>query len=153
MKEGVRLLTEYLTNIENYIIPFALVGLSVLLVGILLGVLLGRWVGRLESSKAFQLQIKEERSDAVKRSRAVLTGQINEQLAPYLPDFPGNPAEARFIGKPIDFILFSGLSQGAVDKVVFVEVKSLGSQLSSVERSLRDAILEGRVEWREYRIP
>lgn len=142
------MLTEYLTNIENYLFPFALVALSVLL-----GVLLGRWVGRLESSKAFQRQIKEERSDAVKRSRAVLTGQINEQLAPYLPDFPGNPAEARFIGKPIDFILFSGLSQGSVDKVVFVEVKSLGSQLSSVERSLRDAILEGRVEWREYRIP
>ncbi len=148
------MLTDLITNIENIITPLVLLVLVPgVLLGVFFGVVLGRRLGRLESSRAFDRQIKEERADAVKRSRAVLTGQINEQLAPYLPEFPGNPGEARFIGKPIDFILFSGLARGEVEQVVFIEVKSLGSQLSTVERSLRDAIIAGRVAWREYRIP
>ena len=55
----------------------------------------------------FNLLLKKERQDAIKRSRAVLGGQMVEQVSPYLPGFPCNPADARFIGKPIDFIGFS----------------------------------------------
>lgn len=93
------------------------------------------------------------RQDAVKRSRAVLSGQFSEQLAPYLPDFPWRPTEARFIGKPVDFIVFQGLDDGDVAQIVFVEVKSGGAQLSARERRVRDAVREKRVSWAEYRVP
>ena len=113
---------------------------------------LGMFIGRLRSEKFFTGRIEAERLDAVKRSRAVLGGQFSEQLSPYLPGFPADPTEARFIGKPVDFISFSGASKGSVDEVLFIEVKSGNAQLTSVERSLRNAIEKGKVRFVEYRV-
>jgi predicted Holliday junction resolvase-like endonuclease len=126
-----------------------LVGLMLLL----LGIKLGMYVGRLRAERQFASRIETERSDAVKRSRAVLGGQFSEQLSPFLPDFPGDPTEVRFVGKPVDFISFSGASRGLVDEVVFIEVKTGDSRQSAVERSLRKAIESGRVRYVEYRAP
>ena len=89
----------------------------------------------------------------MKKSRGVLAGQFAEQLAPYLPGFRWSPSEVRFLGKPIDFVVFRGLDEGRVDEVVFVEVKSGASTLSTPERRLRDAIKKRRVRWVEYRVP
>ena len=97
-------------------------------------------------------RIKYEREDAIKKSRAVLSGQISEQFAPYLEDFPFLPSETKFIGKPVDFIVFVGLDKKNVQKVVFVEVKTAKSHLSSVQKSLKDTIIQKNVEWFEFRI-
>jgi predicted Holliday junction resolvase-like endonuclease len=96
---------------------------------------------------------REVRKDAVKRSRAVLAGQFSEQLAPYLPGFDHDPNEVKFIGKPVDFIAFKGLSAQAIEEVVFVEVKSGNSKLSKTESSLKKAIENGNVSYQEYKIP
>jgi predicted Holliday junction resolvase-like endonuclease len=127
--------------------------LALFVAGLFLGLALGRRTGRLEAEQGLPDRLEAERDDAVKRSRAVVGGQVAEQLAPYLPDFPCDPGDARFVGKPIDFVCFSGASGGGVDEIVFVEVKSGGSGLSRVEKSVRDAIVAGRVRWVEYRIP
>ncbi|MFZ5627758.1 MAG: Holliday junction resolvase-like protein [Spirochaetota bacterium] len=94
-----------------------------------------------------------ERRAALAKSRQVIGGTFSEQLAPYLPDFPFDPTEARFIGKPVDFVVFRGLSAGAVDEVVFVEVKSGKSRLNRNETSIRQAVASGRVSFVEYRVP
>ena len=62
-----------------------------------------------------------------------------EQVAPFLRDSPKDlkALEARFIGKPIDFLIFKGMDEQHIDEVVFVEIKTGNSQLSSNERSLR----------------
>jgi predicted Holliday junction resolvase-like endonuclease len=114
---------------------------------------LGRRIGSLEAGRHMRKQEEGARGDAVKRSRAVLTGQIGEQLAPFLPGFPGDPADARFLGKPVDFIVFSGLSTGLPTEIVFVEVKSGEARLSATEKALKEAVLAGRVRWMEYRLP
>jgi predicted Holliday junction resolvase-like endonuclease len=92
------------------------------------------------------------RKDAVNQSRAVTRGQIYEQLVPYLPDFPFNPKDAQFLGRPVDFVVFDGLDEGEVRRVVFVEVKTGASTLTTRERRVRDAIRAGRVEWKELRV-
>ncbi len=93
------------------------------------------------------------RKDAVKRSRAVLGGQMLEQIAPFLPDFPCNPADARFIGKPVDFIAFPGLMENSkVSEVLLIEVKSGESKLNEREKEIRHAVEQGRVRYVEYRI-
>jgi predicted Holliday junction resolvase-like endonuclease len=92
------------------------------------------------------------RRDAVRRSMAVTVGKVHEQLVPWLPDFGFNPKDARFLGSPIDFVVFDGLDAGDVLRVVFVEVKTGGSDLSTRERRVRDAIRAGRVEWVEHRV-
>jgi predicted Holliday junction resolvase-like endonuclease len=93
------------------------------------------------------------RQDAIQRSLAVTTGKVYEQLVPYLPDFQFNPRDARFLGSPVDFVVFDGLSEGALRRVVFVEVKTGSADLSVRERRIRDAVRGGQVEWFEMRLP
>jgi len=101
----------------------------------------------------FSKRLKNERSDAIKRSRSVLNGQVTEQLAPYLPNFPALPSDAQFLGKPVDFVAFSGLSDSdTVDEILFIEVKTGSSALTAREKEVRKAIEEGRVRYVEYRI-
>jgi predicted Holliday junction resolvase-like endonuclease len=87
----------------------------------------------------------------IRQSRAVTTGKVAEQLAPHMQGFPLNPREARFLGSPVDFVVFDGLEDGAVRRVVFVEVKTGGATLSGRERLVRDAVRDRRVEWVEWR--
>ena len=91
------------------------------------------------------------RQDAIQRSLAVTAGKVYEQLVPYLPDFPFNPKDVRFLGSPVDFVVFDGLSDGQITRIVFVEVKTGGAELSTRERRVRDAVQEARVEWHELR--
>ncbi len=92
------------------------------------------------------------RSDAIKRSRSVLGGQLAEQVAPYLPGFPCNPADARFLGKPVDFVAFPGLTEdNKVQEVLLIEVKTGKSALSGREKEIKRAVAEGRVRYVEYR--
>jgi predicted Holliday junction resolvase-like endonuclease len=127
--------------------------LALLALGLWLGLRLGRRSGRLEAERGLPGRVAAERDDAVRRSRAVLGGLAAEQLAPWLPGFPFDPTEVRFVGKPVDFVAFVGASSGRIEEVVFVEVKSGNASASGVERSLRDAIRGGRVRWEEYRAP
>lgn len=96
---------------------------------------------------------KSLRSDAIKRSRAVIGGQVVEQVAPFLPNFPCNPADARFVGKPVDFVAFSGLAENdCVKEILLIEVKTGQSALSGREKEIKKAVEEGRVRYIEYRI-
>jgi predicted Holliday junction resolvase-like endonuclease len=135
------------------LVVVALVAAALLGLGLFLGLRLGRKSGRTEAEAELPDRLESERSDAVRRSRAVLGGLAAEQLAPYLPGFPFDPTEVRFVGKPVDFVAFVGSAAGRIEEVAFVEVKSGGAGLSPVERSLRDAVKGGRVRWVEYRAP
>jgi len=106
---------------------------------------------RLLFEKWKKAEEKKIRKDAASKSRATLTGKITEHFIPYLPDFPYNSQDARFMGAPIDFIVFDGMSEGEIKEVVLVEVKTNTSNLSKRERQLRDAVKEGRVKWKEVR--
>jgi predicted Holliday junction resolvase-like endonuclease len=97
---------------------------------------------------------KEIRKDSVNRSRSTLKGRISEQMAPLLPEFPYATADARFIGNPIDFVVFDGYTDakdGGGDRisVVLVEVKKGKGRLTREELLIRKAIEEGRVSWKE----
>lgn len=91
------------------------------------------------------------RQDAVQKSKAVISGKVAEQFVPFLPDFSYNPKDVRFIGSPVDLIVFHGLYDDEIKKIVFVEVKTGNSTLNTRERSLRDAVLNKNVEWLELR--
>ena len=115
--------------------------------GFLAGVFLGRLIQKLKDLSL----LKKQRKDAVKKSRAVIGGQVAEQLAPYLPEFPCNPGDVCFLGKPVDFIGFTGLTESdEIHEVMFIEVKTGQSKLNGHEKQLKDAIQKGRVRYVEY---
>lgn len=129
---------------------------SVIAIAIIIGIigyLIGYYISKFRRDRHWYGQIDAHRADAIARSRAVLAGHFSEQLAPYLPNFPFNPSECKFIGKPVDFIVFHGLDEKNVTGISFVEVKSGKSKLSGTEKTVKDAIENKRVQWVDYRVP
>ena len=76
-----------------------------------------------------------------KMSQSSIYGKTIEQLMPFVKDFPFPPERFRFIGNPIDGVAFLD------DRVVFVEMKFNKSELSPVQKKIKDAVQKGRVGW------
>jgi predicted Holliday junction resolvase-like endonuclease len=94
---------------------------------------------------------KQIREDAIFKSQAVTMGKVTEHFIPFLPEFNFNPQDARFIGSPIDFVVFDGLSEGDLRQITFVEVKSGSSTLTKRERWVRNVIQEGKITWMQVK--
>lgn len=132
-----------------WLIPFTL--------GIFLGIFLVYFYFKakiqLEVQKYIQEKIEQIKKETLERSRAVLKGKISEQLITLIPSFPYNPADARFLGNPIDYIIFDGYTQvkdnkeGKI-KIIFLDVKKGESaKLSRTEKAIEEAIKNKRVEF------
>lgn len=127
--------------------------LLIFLVTLIIITIISYKLGALIANRKWEKSLPEYRKEAIAQSRAVLSGQFSEQLAPYLPDFPYSPTECKFIGKPVDFIVFKGADEKNIEEISFVEVKSGSSKLSPQEKSLKSAIERGKVKFEEYRVP
>jgi len=92
------------------------------------------------------------RQDAINRSQSVILGKVTEHLIPFHQNFPFNPKEARFIGSPIDMIVFDGIDNEDVVDVYIIEIKTGNSSLSKRQRLIRNAIENNRVFWRELNV-
>ena len=93
---------------------------------------------------------KSIREQSIAQSQATITGKVTEHLSPYMPDFRYNPRDVRFIGSPVDLIVFDGLQDGSLQRLVLVEVKAgKTAGLTQRERQIRDAITSGNLplEW------
>ena len=99
--------------------------------------------------------LRDARRDATRRSRSVLGGRAGEQLLPLVPVFSDrfDPTDARFLGAPIDYVVFDGLCGGELREIVLVEVKTGGSKLNGNERAVQHAVQEGRVRFDLLRLP
>jgi predicted Holliday junction resolvase-like endonuclease len=81
-----------------------------LLLGIAIGIVIA-WLYFLVWKARYSAAIRD---NAVQRSLAVTAGKVHEQLVPYLPEFGFNPKDARFLGSPVDLVVFDGLAAGEV---------------------------------------
>lgn len=154
------------------------IGLVILLIGVLSGALIAHIIAgkrlhatitnyeeQLRNLTARQSrEITRARAHSVNASRYSLKGQIGEQMAPLLPEFPYLPSDARFLGYPVDYIVFSGYSalrdnpgEGCDGgdqalEIVFVEIKSGQARSSLVQKQIAKAILAGRVRFEVVQI-
>lgn len=93
------------------------------------------------------------RASALAASRATIRGQVAEQLVPLHAAFPFEPGDARFLGGPIDYVVFEGLSDGEDElEIVFVEVKTGRGRLTAREAAIRRAVEDGRVRFELVRL-
>ncbi len=102
-----------------------------------------------------EADVLAQRRDASKRSRSVVAGMTAEQLAPLLGEFGErfDPGDARFLGAPVDYVVFDGIAAGELRQVVLVEIKTGGSRLNANEREVQRAVREGRVGFEIMRLP
>jgi predicted Holliday junction resolvase-like endonuclease len=95
---------------------------------------------------------KNARKDALTKSRAILRGQATEHLAPIMTK-QWSHKDFRFIGNPIDYVIFSGTSaitdgeDCEIGELVLLDIKTGTSDLTKVQRKVRDAIISGRVKF------
>ena len=95
----------------------------------------------------------EIREDSLSRSRASLKGKITEQIAPLLDEFPFILSDARYLGNPIDYIIFNGYSDADdIIDIVFVDIKTGNASLSDSQQKIKKAVEEKRVSWNTIRI-
>jgi predicted Holliday junction resolvase-like endonuclease len=127
------------------------ISLLLMIIGAVILIFIGYKFGSAVKDHEWMEKLPKIREDSVKKSRSVLTGNFSEQLAPFMPDFPFSPSECKFLGKPVDLIVFKGLDKGEPEEVIFVEVKTGQSNLSPTEKKLRDTIKQKNVSWYEYR--
>ena len=126
---------------------------------IILGILLSRETKRANTaSREAQLWIKEReaaiRKDAVARSKRTMKGQVAEQFVPFIRGFEFNPKDCIFLGRPIDFVVFDGISdpESKIEGIYLLEVKTGKSRLSKRQREVRDALDRGDVFFEELRV-
>ncbi len=81
-----------------------------------------------------------------KSSQSVKYGKMTEQWLPFTKDFPFRSEDFRFLGNPIDGIVFED------DEIVFCEFKTSKSQLSEKQKKIRELVKKKKVDWFEYRI-
>ena len=106
-------------------------------------------IWRDDAIQHWQTEIEQSRKSAVEQSRAVLGGKFTEQMVPYFPDFKYDPTEVRFIGSPIDMVVFPGLAKGDPQEIVILEVKTGNAQLTPPQKKIRELIENGMVRWDE----
>lgn len=116
-----------------------------------------RYIAELDLEHQQALAMAKKRS--VNTSRAVLKGKMAEQLAPIMPEFHYLPSDAKFLGDPVDYVIFNGYSEfrdgeGHADniEVILVDIKSGGARLTKGQQAIAQAIREGRVRFETIRI-
>jgi len=80
-------------------------------------------------------------------------GRIAEQLVPFTmaKDLGVDLRDLRFLGSPVDYIVFKGLHRGEVEEILFVEVKAgKRRRLTDNERAVKRAVESGRIRWVVY---
>jgi len=93
------------------------------------------------------VEVDDQRKSAVNKARSILKGKITEEIAPLLPDFPYAFGDCKFFGSPLDYIIFSGMSEGNVEEIIFLDVKTGEAKLNQVQRQIRKCVLDKRVKF------
>ncbi len=83
-----------------------------------------------------------------KKSSETRLGQISENLVPFLAGFKYDAKASKFLGDPIDYIVFD-LDAG---EIVFLEVKTGNSRLTKKQKIIKNIIEQGRVRFEEFKI-
>lgn len=96
---------------------------------------------------------KKVREDAILRSSRTLSGKTLERLIPFLENFEYDPHDIRWMGDPIDFVIFDGSSsEDGPKQIVFCEVKSGDSKLTKKQNRIKELIENKKVKWYEFKM-
>ena len=116
-----------------------------------------QYIAELELEHQQSLIAAQKRS--VNTSRAVLKGKMAEQLAPIMPEFQYLPSDAKFLGDPVDYVVFDGYTdlrdgEGRAEdiEIVLIDIKSGGARLTKGQVAIAQAIQAGRVRFETVRI-
>ena len=103
---------------------------------------LGLKQGQYKSELEWQKNLPLFQRQTADRQRSTIKGQLAEKFAPFLPGFPFKPSECKFIGDPIDYLVFEGLDERDIKKIHLLEVKNNTSRLSKHQKQIKNILYE-----------
>ena len=131
----------------------------ILLFSVLINIyLLFKWVSSKKEIKPLKKEVEVALNDvdlekdnyatllSQKKASEIRLGQIAEQFVPFIENFPYDPKRARFIGSPIDLMVFGD------DEIVFLEIKTGKSRLNANQTRIKKQIEEKKVKWDVIRV-
>ncbi|MBS3066468.1 hypothetical protein J4205_01470 [Candidatus Pacearchaeota archaeon] len=117
-----------------------IIGIIILGIFVWLAYKIGRQKGSYEKEIEWQSQMNKIRRDIAERQRVNIKGKVSEVFAPFLEGFPYKASECKFLGDPIDYIVFEGLDERDIKAIHFVEVKSGKSKLNDVQKQIKNLL-------------
>lgn len=107
-------------------------------------------------------ELKEREEDLKKRkklatekagitAKSVNIGKNLEKILPTMKDFKWALPDSRFLGDPIDLLVFNGASVGKVSSISFVEVKTGKARLNQHQKAIKDAVEDKKVHYKEIK--
>mgnify|MGYP000926189500 CR=1 FL=1 len=94
---------------------------------------------------------KDKKRIKISKTSAVAggKGKITEVLIPVMKGFGYKMEDCRFLANPIDYIVFEGVSQGNVDHITFMDVKTgKTGDLDKHQKKIRDTINDNNVKFK-----
>ena len=114
---------------------------------------------QLRHVEELETAVKNARKKSLDAQRNFVRGQVGEHFTPFMPDFPYNPTACLFLGKPIDYVIFQNVSEcvdGLVDisevQIILADVKTGNSRLTKSQEIIKQAIANGQVYFKEFRL-
>ena len=114
---------------------------------------------QLRHVEELETAVKNARKKSLDAQRNFVRGQVGEHFTPFLPDFPYNPTACQFLGKPIDYVIFQNVNEcveGTADisevQIILADVKTGNSRLTKSQEVIKQAIANGQVYFKEFRL-
>ena len=116
----------------------------------------------IEVQKNLEEELKnrqEELTKSMKRAtigaqttaKSVNVGKLLEKVFPTMKDFKWELSDCRFLGEPIDIVIFHGLTAGKIESIEFLEVKSGKARLNEHQKGVKEAIEKNKIRYEEFK--
>ena len=118
------------------------------------------WLDELEDlqekwdTKTDDLKEKEKflRREAIERATRKHLPKLLSHMVPTFASSRLNPQDIKTIFHPIDFVIFDGLRQGKLDRILLMDRKSDNALQIGVQKAIEDTIKSHAIEWRTLRV-
>jgi len=121
------------------------------IIAAIFGYLLYKW-GQFRKEQEWKEKLEKLRSEIADKQRAGIKGKITEMFAPYLEGFPFKASECKFLGDPVDYVVFEGLDNRDITGIHFLDVKADSSELKKHQRQIKEIIEQkGNIGFKTFR--
>jgi predicted Holliday junction resolvase-like endonuclease len=87
--------------------------------------------------------LRKGQAEARKRLRTIARPFVDRQI---------DPQDVKVLFDPVEFVAFRGMTKGAVTSVALIDRPATAKQHESVQRSVAEAVEQGRYGWKVLRI-
>ncbi|MCD6226397.1 MAG: hypothetical protein J7J93_01200 [Candidatus Aenigmarchaeota archaeon] len=96
---------------------------------------------------------KESHKKGLNSQNPIIKGKAYEKVATLLSGFKYKPSNCRFLGNPIDYIIFNNLEDEKKDvEIILMDVKTGRAGLNKNQKRIEKACKEKRIKFEIFRI-